>query len=100
MKTYIDNKSITDLTHRYISLDSTASNHDALLVDTTGGNVNIVMTPSIDGIIVIKKVTSGSNNIIVTVAGGGKIDGYPSLTFNTPNQAFYFLSDGTDFYII
>jgi hypothetical protein len=97
VKTYVDNY-IAQENVRRISTDSTAVVGDVILVDTTAGDVNIDIDISTNGRVSIKKITSDSNDVIIT-ASSGTIDGVGQKTLDTPNQAFTFLIDTDDVYI-
>jgi hypothetical protein len=82
-----------------ITSDSTAVTGDVVITDTTGGNVNVTLIGIADGRYTVKKSTGDVNT--VTIAGdSGTIDGYASITIDTKNQAYSFVCDGTDYYIV
>jgi hypothetical protein len=97
VKTYVDNYVAQDNVRR-ISSDSTADVGDVILVDTTAGDVNIVIDTSVNGRTSIKKVTSDTNDVIIT-ASSGTIDGAGQKTIDTLNQAYTFLIDTGNVYI-
>ena len=70
-----------------------------MLVDTTAGDVNIDLVESSDGKIVVKKITTDGNNVIISTSPG-LIDGKASVTLDTGYQAYHFVSDGTNFFIL
>lgn len=94
IKTYIDDNfvSISDNT-------ATLLVNDIALVDTTGGNVEITLSGDSIGRITVKKISSDSNDIIVT-SSVGTIDGSSTKTFNTLNESITFVTDTNNFYII
>lgn len=98
IKTYVDSAVIGGENVRRISSDSTAVVLDAILVDTTAGNVNIIIETSSDGRISIKKITSDSNTVIITPSSG-TIDGNSQYIIDTPNQSYSFLIDEGDAFI-
>lgn len=101
VKTYVDNQVIQagGLNVISVSSDSTAVNHDAILVDTTSSNVNISLAAQLNAQIIIKKISSDLNTVIVSVSGG-LIDGASSFTIDSVNKAVTFISDGTNFYVV
>jgi len=99
VKTYVDNLAVAALNVQMIYSDTTAVNNDALLVDTTAGIVNISLTPALNAKIIIKKITTDTNTVVVTVPGG-LIDGQPSATVDSVNKAFTFISNGTNYYVV
>jgi len=102
VKTYIDNQisGVSGAVNiRHISADSTAVSGDAILVDTTAGDINIELINLPTGKIIIKKIINDGNKIILTGATG-KIDGQNQLEFDIVYQTFTILSDGLNFYVI
>lgn len=103
VKTYVDTQinaiDIEALNFRNINNDSTASIGDVMLVDTTSGNINIILSGGDDGRIIVKKISSDSNIISVTTNTGGTIDATSQITIDWQYQAYTFTSDGTDFFI-
>ena len=104
-KTYVDTEITTlrselDLINvQYVYSDTTAVSGDVLLVDTTAGDVNIELVESGDSKIVVKKITGDANNVIISTTPG-TIDGKASVTIDTKYQAYHFVSDSTDFFIL
>jgi hypothetical protein len=84
---------------RVVTSDTTAVSGDILLVDTTGGDVNIEMVEADDSRIIIKKKTTDGNKVNISTSPG-TIDGQNLIIIDTPYQSFTFVSDGTNFYII
>ena len=70
-----------------------------MLVDTTAGVVNIEMIESSEARVVIKKVTTDANDVIIT-ASSGLIDGAASKTIDTAYQSITFVSDGINYFIL
>ena len=101
VKTYVDNKfaQAGNLIVSLVSSDTTALNNYALLVDTTAGNVNVVLESTGDSKIIIKKITDDSNVVNVTVTGG-LVENSSSQTISEPLKAFTFIGDGTNYYIV
>lgn len=101
VKTYIDNKIIsTGVLNVYtVSSDSTAFNGDAVIVDTTAGDVTITLDTYPDSKIIVKKVTPDSNAVIITVTGG-TVDGLPSQSITGHNESYTFVSDGLNYYVV
>lgn len=81
-----------------VSVDSTASAGDVVLVNTAGGNVNIDLQEEANCKLIIKKVTADANEVIVS--GLGTIDGAASVSIDTQYQAITFICDGTNWYIV
>ena len=61
--------------------------------------MNIELVEADDSKIVIKKVTGDTNNVIVSTTPG-TIDGKASITIDTKYQAYHFVSDSVDFFIL
>lgn len=105
VKTYVDTE-ITTLQNRldiinvrFVSSDTTAVAGDILLVDTTSNSVNIQLLEVNDGRITVKKITTDANSVVISTTPG-VIDGQASITIDTPYQAYVFVSDGDDFFIV
>ena len=99
VKTYVDNAIGGTETVRFVSSDTTAVAGDIVLVDSTAGDVNIELLESEDGKITVKKVTNDSNTVTIFTSPG-LIDGQANVTIDTPYQAYGFISDASNFYII
>ena len=103
VKTYVDNQVIQagGLNVITTNMDTTAVNHDAILVDTsdTTNTINIGLIAVANAQIIIKKITSDSNTVDVSVIGG-LVDGYSSVTIDSVNKAFTFISDGINYYVV
>jgi hypothetical protein len=99
VKTYVDNAIGGTETVRFVSSDTTAVAGDIVLVDSTAGDVNIELLESEDGKITVKKVTGDANTVTIFTSPG-TIDGQASITIDTPYQAYGFISDASNFYII
>ena len=84
---------------QYVYSDTTAVTGDVLLVDTTAGDVNIELISGGDSKIVVKKVTTDGNDVIIT-GDAGTIDGKASVTIDVGYQSYHFVSDGTNFFIL
>jgi len=105
VKTYVDTE-INDLRQeldlinvRNVYADTTASTGDVILVDTTAGDVTIQLLESTDGKIIIKKKTTDSNKVYITTTPG-LIDGQSQIIIDTGYQAYTFVCDGINFFII
>jgi len=102
VKTYVDNAiNFAVRNVQNISYDTTASGGDLLLVDTTGGDVNIELVPGQTGRILILK-NGVDNDVIITAPSGLIYDGgiVPSITISLAYASKEFLYDGTNFYVI
>ncbi|MFW9871744.1 MAG: hypothetical protein ACFFG0_01490 [Candidatus Thorarchaeota archaeon] len=101
IKEYIDSiKSSLNFELKFVSSDVTAKNGEVILVNSSTGNINILLTPSENGKIVIKKISLDSNKIILTVSDGGKIDNAVNKILDYPNSSYVLVSDEVNFYII
>lgn len=100
VKTYVDSQiGGSNLNVFLTSSDSTATDGDAILVDTTAAAVNITLLPTANAKIIIKKITSDSNVVNVTTSGG-LVDNQSSRILSSSNEAYTFICDGTDYYVI
>jgi len=99
VKKYVD-KAIIDLKLKTITSTTVAVKGDVILADSSGGDIDILLTPALNGKIIVKKISSDSNKVTVTVAGSGTIDGETMLIIETPYNAYIFISDEVNFYII
>jgi len=99
VKTYVDNAIGGTETVRFVSSDTTAIAGDIVLVDSTAGPVNVELLESEDGKITVKKITNDSNTVTIFTSPG-LIDGKANVTIDTPYQAYGFVSDASNFYII
>ena len=99
VKTYVDNAIGGTENIRFVSSDTTAVAGDIVLVDSTAGPVNVELIESEDGKITVKKVTNDSNTVTIFTTPG-LIDGKASVAIETPYQAYGFISDASNFYII
>jgi len=103
VKTYVDTeiqelRNELDLINiREVYSDTTAVTGDVILVDTTAGNVTIDLQEHPDGKIMVKKVTTDSNSVIVQ--GGGLIDNLAARSFSTAYEAYTYICDGSNFYV-
>jgi len=78
----------------------TASDGDCVLVDASSGNITITLPePSKDIQVNVKKIDS-SANVVTVVPNGGSIDGESSKEISTQYESYFFISDGTNWYII
>jgi len=104
VKTYVDAAvaGVVALNVRNISSDSTAVIGDAVLVNTSGGEVTVELIPfGTAGGLNIKKVTDDTTKVILTTFGGATIDGQATNEdLNIGYGNISLLCDGTDFYII
>lgn len=99
IKTYINTVVANEDNVRRISSDATASVLDVLLVDTTEGNIEVTIETSANGRISIKKIASDTNTITINCTSG-TIDGENEYIFDTPNQAYTFIVDEGDVFIL
>jgi len=99
VKTYVDNAIGGTETVRFVNSDTTAVAGDIVLVDSTAGPVNVELLESEDGKITVKKITNDSNTVTIFTSPG-LIDGQANITIDTPYQAYGFISDASNFYII
>jgi len=99
VKSYVDAQIGNVQNIEYVYADTTAVNGDIMLVDTTAGVVNIEMIESSEARVVIKKVTTDANDVIIT-ASSGLIDGAASKTIDTAYQSITFVSDGINYFIL
>ena len=105
VKTYVDAEIASlrnelDLNNvKHVSSDTTAQTGDILLVNTAAGNVNIDLQEVSDGKVVVKKITSDLNTVIISTTPG-TIDGEASVTLDTAYQSYHFISDGDDYFIL
>lgn len=101
VKTYVDNKfaQVEGLVVYSISSDTTALDNYALLVDTTAGNVNVVLESEPNSKIIIKKISDDINVVNVTVSGG-LVENASSKTISEPLKSFTFIGDGTNYYVV
>lgn len=99
VKRYTDYISV-DLKVKIISENSIITSGDAALVNSSIGDINILLTPSTNGKIVVKKISSDLNKVIISVIGSGTIDNINKKVIICENESYYFLSDGVNFYII
>lgn len=99
IKSYVDNN-IFSFKVKFTSVNTTAESGDVVLVNSSSGDIGIFLTPSSNGKIIIKKISSDSNKVFITVVGGGKIDNRENKIIKDENVSYFFVSDGSDFYII
>lgn len=102
VKTYVDTEiaSITGgFTLRHVSSDDNAVDAEALLVDTTGGNVTITLINTGNGRYIVKKTTSDSNVVIVQ-GNSGLVDGDAQFIISQTNESYTFLCDASNFYVV
>ena len=84
---------------RIISTNYTAVDADALLVDATAGAITITLPEaSLAARIIVKKIDASVNAVTVSTPGSETIDGSPSLTLSSQNEAYSLISDDTDWY--
>ena len=99
VKKYVDNEvSRGEINVRHVSSDSTAINGDVMLVDTTSGDVTIYLDLAINEQVSVKKLYSDNQVIVMGISG--KIDGISSKTWNTANENYTFVNDGTNAFIL
>ena len=71
------------------------------LVNTTGGNISIVLpaaATSLNYVFIVKRTTAGANTLVIT-ATSGNIDGAASASIATQYDSLSFRSDGTNYWI-
>lgn len=100
VKAYVDAQLSIKENVRRVSSDSTAVAYDIVLVDTTNGDVTIELFDGVDGKLAVKKISSDSNQVIVTTSSGATIDGQAQFTIATQFQSYYFLIDSGEFFVI
>lgn len=84
---------------RNISLNYTAVDADALLVDATSGAITITLPEAaLAARVIVKKTDSSVNAITVATPGSETIDGSASLTISSQNEAYSLISDGESWY--
>lgn len=98
VKAYVDSKIVAGDNVRRIDSDSTAVASDIVIVDTTNGNVTVELL-DFDGRIAVKKISDDSNQVIV-VASTGTIDGQAQFIITTQYQAYNFLIDSSEYFVI
>jgi len=105
-KTYVDT-AISNATSNVVRLDvinitsdSTATVGDAILADTTSGEITIDLIPDGDGRILI--LQTGINSITIISSTGILYDGgpVPSVTLDLLGGSREFLCNGSNFYVI
>ena len=82
----------------------TLSNYDDIILVNTGKN-SVPITLPLSGIengrvFTIKKIDSGSGNVVISVYGGGTIDGQSSLTIYYQNTSYRAVKNGNNYYIL
>lgn len=101
VKTYVDvaiNTSTINIVNT--NTDTTAIIGDAVLVDTTGGDVEIEIIPTGIGKIIVYKNSTDSNDVVITPAPGSVLDHGAGTTIDFSYSSKEFLCDGTNFYTI
>lgn len=80
--------------------DYTASDGDVVLADASGGAITITLpSPASNAWVEVKKIDSSAN--AVTIDGGGNnIDGNASFDITTQYEAYTFVSDGNEWFIV
>jgi len=87
---------VTKQTTNYV-----ASRYDVVLADATGGSIIVTLPEPLLGIVVIvKRLNSGANSVIIIPNGTEKIDNGTSLTITTQYNSYTMTSDGTDWWVI
>ena len=82
---------------RIFNADYAAVNNDAVFIDTTPFGHTVTMPLASGGAgqtIIVKKVSTDSQNLQVLPTGGNLLDGVTSLITNIPYQSYTFVSDG------
>jgi len=98
IKTYVDTAISGGDNVRRVYSDTTAEILDVLLVDTTSGNVEIVVDSSSNGRVSVKKITSDSNTITLRNSSG-LIDRHGEYIIDTYNQSYSLLVDNGEIFI-
>lgn len=102
VKTYVDTEIASlnvGFTVKHVYANDNAIDKDAVLCDTTAGNITITLIPTPNGMYIVKKITSDSNTVIVQ-GNSGLVDGSSQFVISNFNESYTFLCDGDDFYIV
>jgi hypothetical protein len=102
VKTYVDTQiaSISaGYTLRHVSSNDNAVDAEALLVDTTNGDVTITLINTGNGRYIIKKITSDSN-VVYVQGNSGLVDGNSQFIISQENESYTFLCDASNFYAV
>jgi len=87
-------------TVKNISANYTAADGEALAVDASAGAVTITLpSPSNGARVRVKKTDASSNTVTVQPSGTETIDGASSHTISQKNEAYEYVSDGTNWLI-
>jgi len=87
-------------TVKNISANYTAADGEALAVDASAGAVTITLpSPSSGARVRVKKTDASSNTVTVQPSGSETIDGASSHTISQKNEAYEYVSDGTNWLI-
>jgi len=87
-------------TVKNISANYTAADGEALAVDASAGAVTITLpSPSNGARVRVKKTDASSNTVTVQPSGTETIDGASSHTISQKNEAYEYISDGTNWLI-
>lgn len=75
---------------------------EIVLVNASGGNVQITLPPPTQGAapVTVKKIDSSTNAVLVYHNGTESIDGNASISIGTQYEAITVTSDGTNWYVI
>jgi hypothetical protein len=83
---------------RTVTADTTLTADDfTVLVDATGGartQTPLACADAPGQMLVVGKVDVSANNVVFNPAGADTVDGAATLTWNTPNQTYWFHNDG------
>jgi len=83
-----------------VTANYTASDGEIVLVDASGGAVTVTLpTPSNGARVRVKKIDASTNTVTVSPSGTETIDGASSHTISQKNEAYEYVSDGTDWLI-
>lgn len=102
VKTYVDTQIASvsaGYTLRHVSSDDSAVDAEALLVDTTGGDVTITLINASNGRYIIKKTTS-DQNVVIVQGNSGLVDGGSQFIISQVNESYTFLCDASNFFVV
>jgi hypothetical protein len=102
VKSYVDTQIASvsaGYTIRHVSSDDNAIDAEALLVDTTSGDVTITLINTGNGRYIIKKTTSDPNVVIVQ-GNSGLVDGDGQFIISQVNESYTFLCDASNFFVV
>jgi hypothetical protein len=86
-----------------VTVSTTLTNENTVLVDTTGGNIVITLPAASDNenkVYNVKRITGGGNSLTITPDGVDTIDGAANKTISSQWGVYTIVSDGTGWFII